>query len=108
MDNLKNDNYYIEMIREDLKIISEYMQGVDMEEFCNNELIQDASMFRLVQISENAKYLSEEYKEKHTEIPWSSLYGLRNRIVHDYGHIDLETVYNTLHSDIPELMEILQ
>ncbi|WP_242951161.1 HepT-like ribonuclease domain-containing protein [Butyrivibrio fibrisolvens] len=34
--------------------------------------------------------------------------GLRNRIVHDYGNVDLEIVYETLKYDIPELMEQLK
>jgi uncharacterized protein YutE (UPF0331/DUF86 family) len=35
------------------------------------------------------------------------MYGLRNRIVHDYGNVDLNVVYETLKNDIPELLEML-
>ncbi len=44
---------------------------------------------------------------KHGNIPWSALGGLRNRIVHDYGNVDLNIVYETLKNDIPELLEML-
>ncbi len=64
-------------------------------------------LFRMIQISENAKKLSEEYKISHTKIPWNALSGLRNRIVHDYGNVDLNVVYETLKNDIPELLEII-
>lgn len=36
-------------------------------------------------------------------IPWTDIAGLRNRIVHDYGNVDLEVVYETLTNDIPQL-----
>ena len=36
-----------------------------------------------------------------------TLYGLRNRIVHDYGNVDLNIVYETLKNDIPELLEMI-
>ena len=41
---------------------------------------------------------------KHDEIPWTDIAGLRNRIVHDYGNVDLDVVYSTLTEDIPWLM----
>ncbi|MBQ6720548.1 MAG: DUF86 domain-containing protein [Clostridia bacterium] len=34
--------------------------------------------------------------------------GLRNRIVHDYGNVDLSIVFDTLKGDIPSLMNILK
>ena len=43
----------------------------------------------------NDKYyiqkISDEYKQGKSYIPWNSLYGLRNRIVHDYGNVDLKS-----------------
>lgn len=43
----------------------------------------------------------------HVVVPWNALYGLRNRIVHDYGNVDLNVVYETLKNDIPELLEVI-
>ena len=65
-------------------------------------------LFRMIQISENAKKLSPEYKSDNSSIPWDAMSGLRNRIVHDYGNVDLKIVYETLKYDIPDLMEQLK
>ena len=35
------------------------------------------------------------------------MYGIRNRIVHDYGNVDLKVVYVTLKNDIPDLLEMV-
>ena len=107
MDNLKNNNYYIQRIKRDLEFIVVHMQDVDLEELNANEILLDSMLFRMIQISENAKNLSEEYKQARSHIPWNALYGLRNRIVHDYGNVDLNVVYETLKNDIPELLEII-
>ena len=60
----------------------------------------------------NDKYyiqkISDEYKQEKSYIPWNSLYGLRNRIVHDYGNVDLKIVYETLKNDIPELLGMIK
>ena len=78
MDNVKNDRYYIQKIRNDLQFIVQHMK------------------------------VSDEYKEKRGYIPWNAMYGLRNRIVHDYGNVDLNIVFETLKNDIPELLEMIK
>lgn len=106
MDNVKTDSYYIQKIRKDLEFIVKHMRNVDIEELNSNEVLLDSMLFRMIQLSENAKKLSEEYKLIHGEIPWNAMSGLRNRIVHDYGNVDLNVVYETLKNDVPELLEL--
>ncbi len=84
MDNIKNDTYFIKKICDDLVFICKYMAETELNEFEENQLLQDAMMFRLIQISENARKLSDIYKAQHSAIPWNAVFGLRNRIVHDY------------------------
>ena len=105
MDNIKDDSYFITKIKEDLAFILKHMENVDSGGLRQNEVLQDSMLFRLIQISENAKRISREFKGKRQDIPWTALYGLRNRIVHDYGNVDLEIVYTTLKEDLPELLE---
>ena len=107
MDNVKNDEYYIQKIKQDLEFISKHMKNVDIEELNTNEILLDSMLFRMIQISENARRLTDEFKQTRENIPWSALYGLRNRIVHDYGNVDLNIVFETLKTDIPDLLELL-
>ena len=108
MDNIKNDHYYLEKIKKDIAFIVIHMKDVDLQGLNENEILLDSMLFRMIQISENAKKLSLEYKAENSKIPWDAMSGLRNRIVHDYGNVDLEIVYETLKYDIPELMEQLK
>ncbi|SFU75518.1 HepT-like ribonuclease domain-containing protein [Butyrivibrio sp. M55] len=108
MDNIKNDNYYLEKIKKDIAFIVIHMKDVDLKALNENEVLLDSMMFRMIQISENSKKLSVEYKKGKPDLPWDEMSGLRNRIVHDYGNVDLNIVYETLKYDIPELMEQLR
>ena len=104
MDNVKNDQYFIGKIQEDLAFIIKHMTDVDQEELAHNELLQDSMMFRLIQISENARKLSDEFRlSEHPGIPWIAMFGLRNRIVHDYGSVDLSISRDIKKKSIPEL-----
>ena len=108
MDNNKNDHYYLEKIKLDIAFIVNHMKDVDIQELNDNEVLLDSMLFRMIQISENAKKLSPEYKEANNSLPWDELSGLRNRIVHDYGSVNLNIVFDTLKNDIPEMLELLK
>ena len=73
MDNIKTDSYYIQKIQNDLEFIVEHMRNVDIEELNANEVLLDSMLFRMIQLSENAKKLSDDYKLMHGEIPWNAM-----------------------------------
>ncbi|MFI3214398.1 MAG: HepT-like ribonuclease domain-containing protein [Eubacteriales bacterium] len=108
MDNVKDDKYYVQKISRDLAFVVEHMKDVNIEELNANEILLDSMLFRMIRVSENARKLSEEYKQSKGKVPWNAMYGLRNRIVHDYGNVDLNVVFETLKYDIPELLKIIE
>ena len=108
MDNVKNDLYYIKKLRDDLSFIVAHTKDITFEELGTNEILLDSMLFRLIQVSESAKKLSDDYKRTNPDIPWTAVYGLRNRIVHDYGNVDLGIIYSTLKNDIPALLKELR
>ena len=73
----------------------------------NDEVLLDSMMFRLIQISESIKKLSNDIKEKYNEVPWLDIMGFRNRIVHDYGRVDFHIVIASIKCDIPVLKEFI-
>ena len=62
MDNVKNDSYYVNKIVTDLEFIARRMISVDIEELSKNDILLDSMLFRMIQISENTKGLSEKFK----------------------------------------------
>lgn len=55
MDNVKNDAYYIKRLKQDLEFVVTHMKNVDIEGLNANEVLLDSMLFRMIQISENAK-----------------------------------------------------
>lgn len=107
MDNVKNDKYYLEKVISDLRFIIEHTKGKTKDEIENNDLLVDSIMFRIIQIAENNSRLSEEFKKKYSEMPWVAIKGMRNKIVHDYGVVNMVIVYDTVTRWIPEMYEKL-
>ena len=109
MDNIKDDRYYLNRIITDISFILAHTDRIaSLEAFESDEVLLDSVMFRLIQISENSDRLTPEFKEEHADIPWHALRGMRNRIVHDYGEVDLSIVYDTLKDDLPALLRDIE
>ena len=104
----KGDRYHLDKMLEDIAFIIEHMNGVTQDALEEDPILCDSMMFRLVQISEQSGALSDALKAMNPDIPWNDITGLRNRIVHDYGNVNLGIVYETLSNDIPKLKEQLQ
>ena len=79
--------------------------GNSFEVFDQDLDFQDACALRIIQIGENVNSLSDNFKSNHPEIPWRSIVGTRNIIVHDYGVINNRRVWETLNTDIPALRD---
>ena len=107
MDNVKDDWYYVEKIKSDMAFVIAHTAGKTKDEIEADELLIDSVMFRIIQISENNSKLSDSFRNAHTEVPWLAIKGMRNRIVHAYGNVDLSIVYDTVTHGFPEMLQKL-
>ena len=93
----------------DIETIQKYTNGLSYDEFINDGKTLDAVMFRLVQMIENIKNISQEYKEKTESIvQWGKVIGFRNGIVHEYGATDYTIVYEVITRDIQTIKELFE
>ncbi|MBC7335054.1 MAG: DUF86 domain-containing protein [Clostridia bacterium] len=99
----KGDRLRLAHILESALLISRWLEGVEKDRFLEDELLQEAVIRRLEVIGEAAKNVSPELKERHPEVPWKEMSGMRDVLVHEYFGVDLEQVWETASQDVPEL-----
>jgi uncharacterized protein with HEPN domain len=102
----KDNSLYIEHILECIARIDEY--AVDREQFSQSRLIQDAVIRNLQILAESSQRLSETTKMQFPEIPWRSISGFRNILVHEYLGVDLELIWSVVAMELPRLQRVLQ
>ena len=83
----------------------EAYQLSNYEKFVSDDKTQDAIMFNLVILGEAANQITDQFQEEHPEIPWASMIGTRNIIVHGYDQIRLPIVWEIITKDLPILKE---
>ena len=88
--------------------IGRYLAGLDQAAFLADEKTIDAVVRNLEIVGEAVKQLPAEFRERHPNIPWRQIAGLRNRIVHDYVGVDLEIVWHISQKALPDFLLQIQ
>jgi len=89
--------------------VCQYCEGLsDLSAFTSNSMLVESCVFNLSQIGELVNKLDPAFTDAHSDIPWRALYGLRNRIVHDYEGVNFILVWDIIQDDLPGLITILK
>jgi uncharacterized protein with HEPN domain len=96
---------YIEDVLESISAIEEYTQTLTEEEFHNNRQVQDAVLRRFEIIGEAVKNIDKNFKSKYPDIPWKSIAGMRDVLIHEYFGVNLKRVWNVIKTDVPILKQ---
>ena len=87
-----------------------FVEGLGKDQFLADKRTQQAVVMSLIIVGEAATKVMDGYAEfsrTHPQVPWRSMRGMRNRIAHGYFDIDLDVVWNTVQTALPELLERL-
>lgn len=72
-------------------------------EFLDDETLKRAVVRSLEIIGEATKKLPEDFRQKHTNVNWKNMAGMRDKLIHDYIGIDYAIVWDVMQNKIPEL-----
>lgn len=101
---------YIEHMQRAATDACVFVEGLGFADFMENKRTQQAVIMSLIILGEAATKLMDRYTEftqEHPQVPWRSIRGMRNRIAHGYFDINLEVVWETVQTALPELLEQL-
>lgn len=101
----RNDFDYLEDILDAARLVQAFVRDVTEEDFVTDVMRQSAVVRQLEIIGEATKRLSHEFRNSHTEIPWKRMAGMRDVLIHAYQRVDVEEVWLTATSFVPELVK---
>ncbi|WP_166836764.1 DUF86 domain-containing protein [Rheinheimera pleomorphica] len=97
---------YIGQMQESVFLACSYIDGMAKADFLTDKKTQQAVVLNLLVLGETATKIMQvepDFAALHPEIPWRSMKGMRNRIAHGYFDINLDVVWETTNTALPEL-----
>lgn len=87
----------------EILLVEKFTKDVTYEDFIKNDEKEYAVVRSLEIIGEAANHIPETIKSKYTNIPWTEIIGMRNKITHDYFGTDYNIVWDVVKKDLPEI-----
>lgn len=100
---MKDDSVFIRHILDEMNYIIRKTKFIGYEDFVDDETLTKAITRSLEIIGEATKNLSINFREKHPDIEWRALTGLRDKLIHNYWGVNFERVWDIIENLIPEI-----
>jgi uncharacterized protein with HEPN domain len=98
----------IEDILDAIAEIQVFTAGATLEQFRTDAKTLKAVAADLVIIGEAANHIPDDVQEAHHDVPWVLMRAMRNRVVHVYFDVDPDILWDTVHTDLPKLVDPLK
>jgi len=95
-------------IRDNGRLAQDFVAGLSFEKFRDDRLFFYAVTRALEIISEAARRLPTELRDRHPELPWRAIMGVGNVYRHNYDTVAEEYVWRTVHESLPALLAIIE
>ena len=82
-----------------------YTRDISVTEFVADRMRYDATLRNLELLGEAATHVTQELRDKASELPWRQVIATRNRLIHAYLGIDEDIVWNIISDDMPALRQ---
>ena len=94
---------YLDDILDAVDKIERYTTGMDYDEFAADEKTVDAVLRNFEVIGEATKNIPEDVRQEYSDVPWSEMAGMRDKLIHGYATVELQIVWMTVEEEIPML-----
>ena len=103
---MKNKDIII--VKKIIEYCAQINEALDMfdnsfSKFKSMSVFQNACCMCILQIGELCKLASNELRNEETRVPWKEWCGIRDVFAHQYSNVDLESAWDTIQNDLPQL-----
>lgn len=105
---MQKNKLYFQHILQAIESIERYLNDPRFIPFQNDDILTDALARQLGIIGEASTRITQKFREKHPELPYKKMIGMRNFLIHEYEKTKRKIVLDTCRKNLPPLKKDIQ
>ncbi len=98
---------YLKDIYDSITALEEFVKGMNLKKFTKDRKTVFAAIRCFEVIGEATKNIPRAFRNKHPDMPWNEMAGMRDKLIHEYFGVDVKVLWKTIKKDIPPLKKSL-
>ncbi len=99
---------FLQDVLEAIDNVAEFVGPLTRDQFQADKKTLHAVVRNLEVIGEAIKQVPPEIRDRHPQVPWQRIAGLRDILIHHYFGIDIDIVWDIVENKLPELKSQIQ
>jgi len=96
---------YLRLILDEISYIEDAICDIEEADFLVDETLKRSFVRSIEIIGEAVKKIPVDFKDKHRDVDWKRIAGMRDRLIHDYFGVDYHIVWDVATNKLPELKQ---
>ena len=105
---MRDHKLYIKDIIEAIESIEIFIEGMNFEDFKQDDKTSSAAIRKLEIIGEATKNIPAKIKDDYPQIPWKAMAGMRDKLIHFYFGVNYELLWETVIHRIPQIKPLIR
>jgi len=105
---MRDYRLYLEDILHAMESAEAFVEGMDFDDFQADDKTASAVVRKLEIIGEAAKQIPGDLRQRHPQMRWGEMAGMRDRLIHAYFGVDYRLVWQTIKERIPQVKPLIE
>lgn len=99
---------YLNDILDNIAIAQQFVEGLTFEQFDDDPRTTYAAIRAVEVIGEATKSIPDDIRDQYPQVPWRSIVGMRDKMIHQYFGVNNSVLWETIQNDLPALEPIIK